>query len=330
MRLALIVSDNRKCDKIIKLCEKETNCDIDFAATDINDFIEKINPKKIDAVLMEVPMPRDTHIEALKYCSEKLHIPVMLISFSANQGKIFMALAYGALDVINFTGGVNPDNSDTLEFKSKFEKLAKLTGKGIKEQKNHNGFTKSKKKFVAIGCSTGGPKMLNMIVSALPGEISAPIVIIQHIDRQFSKGLVQWLGSLTRIKVELADMGVTPQPGTIYVADGEYHLTCDAYGRFELTPEPENNPYKPSVDVYFSGIAKSHIAPGLALLLTGMGHDGAKGLLELRKAGWNTIAQDASSSIVYGMPKAAAELGAAMEILSIEEIIKKIVNYVKI
>ncbi|QTA83952.1 Methylesterase domain-containing protein, CheB-like [Desulfonema limicola] len=189
-----------------------------------------------------------------------------------------------------------------------------------------------KSPMIAIGSSTGGPDALAKILSCLPESLNAVIVIIQHVDEDFSSALASWLDSQTPLKVKLAGEGAVPQKGTVYVAGTNSHLIINKNLRFSYISGLSNILYHPSIDIFFKSIAlnicqsKQNHPGGMAVLLTGMGRDGAKGMLQLRNAGWHTIAQDKTSSAVYGMPKAAAELKAASEILHIDKIAPAIIK----
>jgi two-component system response regulator WspF len=155
--------------------------------------------------------------------------------------------------------------------------------------------------------------------------LNAVIIIVQHVDEEFSSGLAEWLDAQTPLCVRLATRGSHLIPGNVYVAGTNDHLILTSHLTFAYTPEPRELPYRPSVDVLFKSVAKHWPGKGGAILLTGMGRDGAEGLAVLRKTGWHTIAQDETTSVVYGMPKAAKELGAAVEILPLEKIAQAIV-----
>ena len=126
--------------------------------------------------------------------------------------------------------------------------------------------------------------------------------------------------------MRLARSGTAPEPGRVDVAGSDDHLILGPDRRFAYTPEPRAYPYRPGVDVFFESLAAAGTRPGVAVLLTGMGSDGARGLARLRKLGWHTIAQDETSSVVYGMPRAAAELNAAVEVLPLEQIGAAVAN----
>ncbi len=170
-------------------------------------------------------------------------------------------------------------------------------------------------RIVAIGSSTGGPAALAAILAALPADFPFAIVVVQHLDRAFVPGLVTWLSRETGRQVEIAAGGALPRAGVCSVAGEDLHLTLGPTGVFVHAREPRDSIHRPSVDVLFRGLTASRIEPFAAVLLTGMGRDGAEGLLELRRAGWTTIAQDRTTSVVWGMPGAADRLGAAVEVL---------------
>lgn len=176
--------------------------------------------------------------------------------------------------------------------------------------------------LAVIGASAGGPNAVARILREMPDTFQGTMIVIQHVEREFSMGLADFLGTRCRLKVMLAPEGGHPEPGRVYVAGGDQHLVLNRSCRFSYTPDPVELPYHPSVDVFFNSLRNiqaigSGVRPAdVAVLLSGMGRDGASGLLTLRRAGWHTIAQDEASSAVYGMPKAAVELGAAVEILS--------------
>ncbi|MBZ0256766.1 chemotaxis protein CheB, partial [bacterium] len=174
--------------------------------------------------------------------------------------------------------------------------------------------------LILIGASTGGPKAIAKILSQIPEELNAAIVIVQHVDSKFSVGLANWLNDQTSLRVKTAQDGDAIEAHCAYLASSEDHLVIGENLRLAYHPAPAETPYHPSIDVLFMSAAQRWSAPGAAALLSGMGKDGAAGLLALRKAGWHTIAQDRESSVVYGMPKAAVDCNAAVESLPLEQI----------
>lgn len=175
-------------------------------------------------------------------------------------------------------------------------------------------------RLIAIGASTGGPQALSAILSALPRDLEASFVIVQHVDSTLVFELTSWLQTLTKLRVSVATPGARPETGAVLVAGYDEHLVMTPPGVFRYVSEPRDLTHRPSIDVLFASLATHWPKPGTAVLLTGMGRDGAQGLARLRTAGWQTLAQDESSSVVYGMPKAAVELKAVDSVLSLAEI----------
>lgn len=173
--------------------------------------------------------------------------------------------------------------------------------------------------LVAIGASTGGPRAVADVLLSLPRDLRAAFLVVQHVSVEFVAGYAQWLAAETGRRVALARAGDVPQTGDVLVAGEDRHIALSRLGTLEYRDEPKEQIHKPSVDELFISLASSS-RPGVAVLLTGMGRDGAEGLLALRRAGWHTIAQDEASSVVWGMPGAAHRLGAAVEVLPIRAI----------
>lgn len=172
---------------------------------------------------------------------------------------------------------------------------------------------------VAIGASTGGPQALAEILSHLPADFPAIVLVVQHVDEQFTPGLATWLQHHSKIPVAIARHGEMLSPGGVWLAGTKDNLTCQN-GTVLYKAPPEDAAHSPSIDSLFFSLAQPHCARRLGVLLTGMGRDGAAGLLAMRQSGAHTIAQDEATSVVYGMPKAAAELDAATEILPLSAI----------
>ena len=182
--------------------------------------------------------------------------------------------------------------------------------------------------IVALGASTGGPKALATILGAFPEGFPAAVVIVQHLDAHFYQGLSEWLAHGSRLPVVAVEEPVTLEAGNVYLAARPEHLVISPGDRLSFTREWPELVSRPSIDVLFRSLAEIRGARGVAALMTGMGRDGAEGLLALRRAGFYTIAQDAPSSVVYGMPRAAAEMDAATIVLPLHRIGARIVEKV--
>lgn len=181
-------------------------------------------------------------------------------------------------------------------------------------------------RLVVIGCSTGGPAALSVLLKALPCDLPAGIVIVQHVAEHFASGLADWLNQRSALPVRLAQEGDRPTAGLVQLAGSDDHLAFQAHDTLGYQVLPRNTPYRPSIDVFFESVVRHWQGQALGVLLTGMGQDGARGLKALREAGHHTLAQDQTSCAVYGMPKAAAAINAAAEILPLENIAPRLLQ----
>lgn len=291
--------------------------------------VKRCNEDTPDLILMDLMMPVMNGVEATKKIMKSTPCPILVVTatVSGHSSKVFEAMGVGALDVVA-TPVIDREGKtsggDILL--KKIDSIGKLTGNNRKKPaRGKQGSLAarnlgSRECLLAIGCSTGGPKILVEILSALPKNFPAAIIVIQHMDEKFTPGLVDWLNTQTKLPVNLVSEGDFPETGIIQFASTNDHLVFTQDKRLRYAREPVDNFYHPSVDVFFESIAKNWHGSIIGVLLTGMGRDGSEGLLTLRQQGWHTIAQDEDSSIVYGMPKAAAQLNAATEILASKDI----------
>lgn len=180
-------------------------------------------------------------------------------------------------------------------------------------------------RVVTIGASTGGPQALHKILTQLPANFPVPVICIQHISEGFLQGLVDWMATECQLKVKIARSGELPLAGTVYFAPERSHLEVDAQGKFTCANYPPVDGHCPSVTVTFKSVA-SFYRRAAGILLTGMGRDGAEGMRAIALAGGVTIAQDEKTCVVFGMPKEAIALGAAQQVLPIQEIAPFLIN----
>ena len=299
-----------------------------WIARDGAEAVERCAGDTPDLILMDLIMPKLDGVEATRQIMARTPCAIVVVTanVSSASSKVFEALGAGALDAVNtpvLESPGTPDGASALL--AKIETIRKLIGGGARKQ-----FTTispaarpavhSQGCLVAIGASAGGPAALAKVLGDLPAQLPASVVIVQHVDLQFAQGLADWLGYQTHLEVRLAREGDCPQPGTALLAGGEDHLVFASPTRLTYIRDPVDYSYRPSVDVFFKSANRFWPGEIIGVVLTGMGRDGAEGLLALRESGYQTIAQDQASSAVYGMPKAAAELHAASEILGLDRI----------
>ena len=323
MRIA-IVNDMPIAVEAIKQClKKEPALQVCWVAADGAGAVTNCARELPDLVLMDLIMPVMDGVEATRRIMLESPCAILVVTscMSKNLSKVFDAMSAGALDVVN-TPVPGGDGCDQLL--AKIALIGKLIGPvpapAAAEVPGRNPSAVPVPFLIAIGASTGGPQAVAEALSLVPAGCTAAIVIIQHVDKYFTQGFASWLGEKTSIPVELAREGERPQAGRALLACTNDHLVIAPDITLRYTPEPKDYSFRPSVDVFFSSLAANWPAVGAAVLLTGMGRDGAAGLLSLRRKGWHTIAQDQATSLVYGMPKAAAELNAAKEILPLGSI----------
>lgn len=288
-----------------------------------------------DLVLMDLVMPELDGVEATRQIMAQTPCPILIVTASSdsNSEMVYEAMGFGALDVTNTPVLDSGGEVSAAPLLQKIAQIGVITG--ISANRNFKDCTRvpfqshrrSFPPFLAIGSSTGGPQALATIVSDLPPDFPAAIGIVQHVDAEFASGLADWLNQRSALAVKIAEDKEHALAGCIYISAGDRHLRVDSVGRFIYTDEPVAAINRPSVDIFFKSLAYAYPNPGCALLLTGMGRDGAEGLKSLRENGWQTIAQDKESSIVYGMPKAAMELGAAIEQRPLAEMAKAVRGY---
>ena len=321
-----------------RLCEVlETDPEIQVVgeAGDGSRAIDLCRELRPNVVTMDMMMPIMSGLAATEFIMAHFPTPILIVSSSTNRGELFKtyeALAAGAIDVLEKPMGHYGDDWD-----SRFISTVKLVSriKTITHPRARLGnYTREPAaamqarapgqqsgRAVAIGASTGGPAAIVNVLKAIPEDFPLPILLVLHIGQPFANAFAEWLDGQTSHRVAYARDGepVGGAVGRVIMAPPDLHMEVSA-GRIRLTSAPERYSCRPSVDVLFESLAREYGDSAAACLLTGMGRDGANGLLEIHRAGGLTIAQDEATSVVYGMPREAVLLGAAQRILPIGEI----------
>jgi two-component system, chemotaxis family, response regulator WspF len=276
-----------------------------------------------ELVLMDLIMPYMDGAEATRRIMSRTPCPILIVTATVggNAAKVFEALGAGAIDAIETPTAVSSQKTGQALL-MKIKGLERLTSgrEHFLADDTAPKVDSTANKLILIGASAGGPAALVEVLSALPENFSPSVVIVQHINQLFAAGLVEWLNEHSKLAVRLVCEGDVVSSGRVLVAGSDDHLVFKNSHELGYTADPVETPYRPSVDVFFGSAARFFRGPMTGVLLTGMGRDGARGLKTLRDAGYHTIAQDQSTSAVYGMPKAAAALDAASEILPLQKI----------
>ncbi len=297
---------------------------------------EQAETLRPDVIIMDVHMPRRDGYEATRHIMERAPTPIVMVSASVDPAEVtttFQAIQAGALAILEKPRG--PDHAEEARDTRRLIETVKLMAEvRVVRRWPRNPRTAKPKtlpapragetRIIAIGASTGGPQVLVDILGRLPGSLTVPIVIVQHMTPGFSVGLAEWLDRESKLTVKLAQAGELALPGTAYIAPDGAQLGITPIGRFHLTAENSHGDICPSASFLFDSVAEAYGPAAVGILLTGMGHDGASGLKHLRERGGVTIAQDEETSAIFGMPAAAIKLGAAQHVLAPSEIAQMI------
>ena len=328
MRIAIVNDMLMALEALRRVVRSGPEYTIAWTARDGAEAVRKCAADLPDVILMDLIMPQLNGVEATRLIMRDSPCAILVVTATVdgNISLVFEAMGLGALDAVN-TPVLGPDGnlSGAQALLAKIELVGRLIGNTRESTPvvpllKAAGVRRGTPPLVALGASTGGPAALAAILARLPRNLEAGVVVVQHVDAQFAPDLAVWLRRHCPIDVQVATPGCRPLPGTVWLAATNDHLILTPEGTLEYCHEPARCFYRPSADVLFKSLAERWPSPGVAALLTGMGRDGGEGLLALRKAGWHTIAQNEATSVVYGMPKAAVELGAAVQILPLPQI----------
>jgi two-component system response regulator WspF len=301
--------------------------EVAWAAADGAEAVRKAAADRPDVVLMDLVMPVMDGVAATRAIMRATPCPILVVTSTVGGhfDRVYEAMGAGAFDAVETpTLGPNgPVNAGPL-----VARLAKLAAalRGETGTALHPALPADPRPaghlppVVAVAASTGGPDALAAVLGAFPPDLPAAVLVVQHIAAAYAPGLAARLAGGCRLPVRAARDGDRPTPGVALLAATDDHLELGPAGLLRYTPEPRSAPYRPSADVLFASLSAHGPGRGVGVVLTGMGSDGAAGLLALRRAGWHTVAQSAGSCVVYGMPKAAAEVGAAAEVLPLDRI----------
>lgn len=335
----LVVEDSLTIRKrMLEVLAADPGIDIVGEAADGQLGIDLCQQLRPDVVTLDMMLPVLSGLAATEFIMAYCPTPILIVSASTNRGDLFKtyeALAAGALDALDKPTGKELDDAwdqklvATVKLISRIKvithpraRLGRMGQTPAPTQAAQALPPSGRLRAVAIGVSTGGPGALIEILRGLPAGFALPIFLVMHVGKLFTPAFAEWLGAHSYIPVGYAVDGDPLPPygqGRVLMAPPDSHLVIQE-DKVRLTQDPERNACRPSIDVLFESFAHAFGTGGAGCLLTGMGKDGAAGLLAIRRAGGRTIAQDEASSVVFGMPREAILLGAAEQVLPLDQI----------
>ncbi|MGE5417137.1 MAG: protein-glutamate methylesterase/protein-glutamine glutaminase [Acidobacteriota bacterium] len=345
----LVVDDSAFMRRVISdIINKQPDMEAIGTSRNGKEALEKIKEMTPDVVTLDVEMPVMDGLEALERIMTEEPMPVIMLSSLTQSGAdaTMRALQRGAVDFIpKPSGTVSLDIekvSDEIINKIRVAAGARasvrrltippptpiITRPQLVKQATVQG---QLEKMVVIGTSTGGPKALHEVIPQLPGNLAAGVLVVQHMPPGFTKSLAERLDSLSNVNVKEAEDGEPVYPGCVYIAPGDFHLKVKQSGgpgsrrlNISLTKDPAVSGHRPSVDAMFESAISEFWSPMVGVVMTGMGADGAKGVIGIKQKGGIVIAEDKSTCIVFGMPKSVIETGCADKIVPLPQIAQEI------
>lgn len=346
----LVVDDSALMRLMISdILNSDREIEVVATARDGEDGIRKVTRLKPDVVALDIEMPRLDGLHALGYIMSEIPTPVVMISAFTKKGAemTFRALEYGAVDFVCKPSGTISRNIGMVgdELIAKVKMAAKVNVDKLKfilPKETPGKYLKAKTekmiaggKVVAIGASTGGPRALGEILPQLDPDIPAGLVIVQHMSKGFTKAFAHRLNRESKIEVKEAEPGDKIEPGRALIAPGDYHMIVkrkapdkETAGVIGFNQDPPVYGLRPTVDMMMVSAAETYADKTVGVILTGMGSDGAKGMKAIKENNGKTIAQDRDTCVVYGMPKAAVEVGAVDRIVPLSRIAEEIMKMV--
>ncbi len=340
----LVVEDSALMRRlIVDLLERDPAIQVVGVAKDGVEALDRIAALRPDVVLLDITMPRMDGLEVLRRLARKHPVPVVVLTGVNDERVIRQALQLGAVDVVLKPSG--PISVDIATVREELLRKVKLVGIASPRESESSTFervttssspalSRSRRIWaIVIGASTGGPRAVEHVLCGLPSDVPATVLVVQHMPFSFTRSFAERLNRQCVLSVKEGEDGDILRVGMAYVAPGGYHMrvrrSMRGLAEIHLDDGPPVNNVRPSVDVTMYDVADVFRRRTIGVLLTGMGMDGAHGLKYIRERGGRTIAQDSETSVVYGMPRAAANLSAAEHILPLDKIPAAIMSIIR-
>ncbi|GAX90543.1 protein-glutamate methylesterase/protein-glutamine glutaminase [Effusibacillus lacus] len=352
----LVVDDSALMRRIITdILQSDPDIQVVATARNGKDALDMLQRHQVDVVTLDIEMPVMTGMEVLPKILELHRLPVIILSSltTAGANHTIQALELGAFDFIakpsgsisldlakvstELIGKVKAAANRRKDFQVKktipaFMNPVTHLGAPVRTAYANTSAAGKVTRIVAIGTSTGGPRALQTVLGGLPGDLNAAVVVVQHMPPGFTKSLANRLDQICSVRVHEAEHGQELETGHVYIAPGDYHMQVESSGgRFvvKLDKTPPVGGHRPAVNNLFRSVAALQGVALQAVILTGMGNDGAEGLKLIKQAGGKTISEAKETCVVYGMPKAAAETGCVDAVVPLHEVSKQIVSFLK-
>ena len=338
----LVVDDSAVVRKVFREeISRENDMEVVGTAPDPYVARDKIVKLKPDVVTLDIEMPRMDGITFLKKLMKHYPLPVIIVSsLTKNGGRLAMeALSLGALEVMSKPSGAYSVGEMGVQLVDKIRAVAKLkvsskeekpAKKGAQTKLASKALAETTNKIIAIGASTGGTEALKVVLTGMPPNAPG-ILVVQHMPANFTTSFAERLNDLSAMTIKEAKDGDSLVNGVALLAPGNYHMLLKRSGAryyVQVKKGPLVHHQRPAVDVLFHSVANYAGSNAIGVILTGMGADGARGLLKMKQAGARTVAQDEKTCIVFGMPKEAIKLGAAEKVVSLNSVGKTVLNMI--
>uniref|UniRef100_A0A7C3RCG2 Protein-glutamate methylesterase/protein-glutamine glutaminase n=1 Tax=Archaeoglobus fulgidus TaxID=2234 RepID=A0A7C3RCG2_ARCFL len=341
----LVVDDSALVRMAVSEILRKEGIEVVDTAKNGREAVEKTLKLKPDVITLDINMPEMDGLTALRLIMEKQPTPVVMLSSLTKEGawETLEALKIGAVDFVTKPNAVIADFSSISQELVKKIRIAASTSLNLLRLQNLKKIKgdvvrgkwreKTKDVCVLIGSSTGGPSALEMIIPRLPADIPAPVFVVQHMPPGFTKQLAERLNSISEVEVKEAENNERVKDGVVYIAPGGYHMKVRRAAnvvRIKVVDGEPVNAVKPSVDVTADSVVQAYGGNVVGAILTGMGEDGAYGMKLIKDKGGLTIASSEDTCVVFGMPKAAIELGGITSVRPVFEIAEEIVRFLEV
>jgi two-component system chemotaxis response regulator CheB len=332
--IRVLVADDSELfrELLVRVVVAEPGFEVVAVAADGNAAASLARSARPDVITMDLNMPDADGFSGIARIMAETPTPILVLTANPEEAVGFRALSLGALDILEKPQATTDLDEYGQLLRSRLRLLAGVKVirhlRGLRERRSAAPRAAARPDLVAIGASLGGPRALATLLRGLPADFPVPVAVVQHIADGFTEGLASWLGTESRLDVREAVDGAPLRAGRVLLAPtGRHLLVADGVAR--LSDAPPVDTFKPSVTPLFASAARVYGARACGVLLTGMGRDGAEGLRAIKDAGGPTIAQDEATSAVFGMPRAAIELGAVDRVLPLDDIPRALVELVR-